>query len=154
MIQRIQTLYLLAAAVLMLFTLLLPLATFMGGVESYDLYAFGLQNETGLTVQPSLYLGILLSLACALPVVVIFCYKRRMLQIRLCAAEIVLLVGSLVMLGIYFFLCSRVFSEFAFHAQTMKLTMIFPLCAVVLIWLAARAVFRDELMVRSLDRIR
>ena len=154
MIQRIQSLYLLAAAVLMLLMLFLPLATFLGGIESYDLYAFGLKNETGLTVQPAVYLGILLTLACVLPFVTLFCYKRRMLQIRLCAAEIVLLLGSLVMLGIYFFLCSRVFSSFAFHAQTMKLTMVFPLVCIVLVWLAARAVFRDELMIRAMDRIR
>lgn len=154
MIQRIQSLYLLAAFVLMLLTLVLPLATFMGGIESYDLYAFALKNETGLVVQPARYLGILLALACALPIVIVFCYKRRMLQIRLCAAEIVLLVGSMVMLGVYFFLCSRVFSGLAFHAQTMKLTMLFPLLAGVFVWLAARAVSRDELLVRAADRIR
>lgn len=154
MIQRIQSLYLLAAFVLMLLTCVLPLATFLGGIESYDLYAFALRNETGLVVQPARYLGILLALACALPLFIVFCYKRRILQIRLCAAEIVLLAGCLAMLGIYYFLCSRVFSGLAFHAQTMKLPMLFPLLAGLLVWLAARAVFRDELMVRAADRIR
>ncbi|MEG1622820.1 MAG: DUF4293 domain-containing protein [Alistipes sp.] len=154
MLQRIQTLYLLSVVGVMALTLHFPLATFVCGAESYLLEAFGLKNATGLTVQPTLYLGIVLAVSSLLPVVIIFCYKHRQLQIRLCAAEMVLLVGSLVMSGIYYFLCARVFSDFSFHAQSFKIPIVFPLISLIFTFMAMRAIFRDELLVRSVNRIR
>ena len=44
MIQRIQSLYLLAVAALMLTATLTPLAYFVGGVDEYLLYAFALKG--------------------------------------------------------------------------------------------------------------
>lgn len=87
MIQRIQTLYLLIVAILMALTLFLPLAWFASDAGEFTLRAFGLETAAGEVAQPTSYLGILLVLACLLPLVVIFLYKRRLLQIRLCVAE-------------------------------------------------------------------
>ena len=98
-------------------------------------------------------MGILLVLATLLPFVVIFLFKNRQLQIRLCAAEIVLLVGSLVVMGIYYYLSARLF-ESVNGLGSLKLGMIMPLIAIVFVALATRAIFRDEVLVRSLDRIR
>ena len=152
MIQRIQTLYLLIVAILMALTLFLPLAWFASDAGEFTLRAFGL--EAAAVAQPPSYLGILLVLACLLPLVVIFLYKRRLLQIRLCVAEAVLLVGAVVMEGIYYFLGWRVFSDLAFHTQGFKPAIALPLVCLLFVYLAARAIFHDELMVRAADRIR
>ena len=104
MIQRIQTLYLLIIAALMAVTLFSGLAWFAGDAGEFGLYAFGLKTAEGELVQSTVYMGVLLALACALPLVTVFLFRRRLLQIRLCVVEMVLLLGSLVMEGVYYFL--------------------------------------------------
>lgn len=154
MIQRIQTLYLLIITALVAVTLFVRLAWFAGDSGEYDLYAFALKTAGGESVQPTFYMGVLLVLAAALPLVTIFLFRRRMLQIRLCVVEMVLLLGAVVMEGVYYFLSWRVFSDQAFHTQGFKPAIALPLVCLLFAYLAARAIFRDELLVRAADRIR
>ena len=151
MIQRIQTLHLLIVTALMAVTLFAPLAWDAG---EFRLYAFSLQTSAGEAVQSTVYMGVVLALACVLPFITIFLFKRRLLQIRLCVVEIVLLIGSAVMEAAYYFLSWRVFSELSFHTQGFRPAIALPLVCLLFAYLAARAVFRDELMVRAADRIR
>ena len=126
MIQRIQTLYLLIIAALMAVTLFSGLAWFAGDAGEFGLYAFGLKTAEGELVQSTVYMGVLLALACALPLVTVFLFRRRLLQIRLCVVEMVLLLGSLVMEGVYYFLSWRVFSDLTFHTQGFKPAIVLP----------------------------
>ena len=152
MIQRIQTLYLLLVVVLTGLALWLPLVDFPVGAETCT--AFGLKDAAGITLLPTVYLGVVLVAACLVPLVTIFLFKRRLVQIRLCAVELVLLVGAGAMMGIYFYLCNRYFAESEFYSHTLKISLVFPLVCLVFDLLALRAIFRDEKLVRSLDRIR
>ena len=152
MIQRIQTLYLLAIALLMGVATFTPLAYFAAGSEEYLLHAFALKSAT--SSHSTIYMGIVVALAAIIPFVTIFLYKNRLLQIRLCAVEFVLLIGSVIFMAIYYYLGNRFFSEIAFHAQGFRIAIIFPLIALVLNYLAMRAIFKDEMLVKSLDRIR
>ena len=152
MIQRIQTLYLFAAAALMVTALLTPLAYFAAGTDEYTLRAFSLSG--GEMSQSTIYMGIVMALAAAVPLVNIFLFKRRMLQIRLCAVELVLLLGSVAFIGIYYYLSARMISQSEFHTQGFRIAAVFPLVSLVLDYLAMRAIFKDELLVKSLDRIR
>lgn len=152
MIQRIQTLYLFAAAALMITALFTPLAYFAADGNEYVLRAFALSGSEG--AQPAIYMGIVMVLAAVLPLVNIFLFKRRMLQIRLCAVELVLLLGSVAFIGIYYYLSGRMVSQAELHAQGFRISALFPLVAMALDYLAMRAIFRDELLVKSLDRIR
>lgn len=152
MIQRIQTLYLLVVTVLMSLTLFMPIASFGVAGETFELTAFTLR--CGEVSQSTIWMGILLVLATALPLVTIFLFKRRTLQIRLCAVEIVLLLGSLVMIGLYYWLTSRVFQGLEIEHRQFGWAAPMPLIALVLSYLASRAIFKDEVLVRSLDRIR
>lgn len=152
MIQRIQTLYLFAVAALMATALFTPLANFMAGAEEYKLYAYALKGiEQSYS---AIYMGIIVALAAIVPLVNIFLYKKRLLQIRLCAVEIVLLLGSIVFMAIYYYLSNRMFTELEFHAQSLRIAAIFPLVSLILTYMASRAIFKDEMLVRSLDRIR
>jgi cell shape-determining protein MreD len=99
-------------------------------------------------------MGIIVALATIIPFFTIVLFKNRMLQIRLCAVELVLLLGSQVFMAIYYYLGNRMFSQFEYHAQGIHIAIIFPLVAIILDYLALRAIFRDEMLVRSLDRIR
>lgn len=152
MIQRIQTLYLLAVTALMAAATFTPLAYFVGGVEEFKLYSYALKGAE--VSQSTIYMGIVVALAAIVPFVTIFLFKNRMLQIRLCAVELVLLLGSQIIMAIYYYLSNRMFAQFEFHAQGIQIAIIFPLVAIILDYLALRAIFHDEMLVRSLDRIR
>lgn len=155
MIQRIQTLYLLAVAALTGVLLFVPLADFADGGSEYRLFAFGLRDAAGETVVPTLYMGIVIALAAALALLIVVLYKRRMVQLRLCVAEAVLLVGAQIFAVIHYLLAARMVESFsAFHTQSFRFAIALPVAALILDLLAARAIFRDEMLVRSLDRIR
>lgn len=152
MIQRIQSLYLLVATLLMSFTLFLPIASFGVAGQTYELTAFTL--SCGEASQSTIWMGIMLVMATALPLVTIFLFKRRTLQIRLCAVEIILLLGSLVMIGLYYWLTSRIFEGVTIDHRQFGWAAPMPILAIVVTYLASRAIFKDEVLVRSLDRIR
>lgn len=141
---------------LMAVTLFAPLAWFAGEAGEFGLYAFSLKTVAGEAVQPTVYMGVVLALACVLPFITIFLFKRRLLQLRLCVVEMVLLVGSAVI--------GRRVTTFSVTmgclrnrrsiSQVLKPAVVLPLVCLLFAYLAARAVFRDELMVRAADRIR
>lgn len=95
-------------------------------------------------------------LAGAVALLSIFLFRKRMLQIRLCAVNIVLLLGLQVMLP----LLGRALraTHFVENAdglmQQWHLPAVFPLVGAILTFLALRAIGRDEALVRSLDRLR
>ena len=162
MIQRIQTLYLLVAVILMATTLLTPLATFTHEGKDIVLSAFGLKGipaEIGtVNTQIFYYLIALLILPTLLPIVIIFLFKKRMLQIRLCVSEILLLLGSLGFIGIF---CWRFYDVIKTDVVkngelifTLEWSAIMPIIAIILVGLAIRGIAKDEALVRSLDRIR
>ena len=157
MIQRIQTLYLLLATALMSLTLFLPLATIVQGSEEVVVKAFSVDIKSFEFDLPlPLYLGILLSVATALPFVTIFLYKRRLAQIRLCVSEIVLLVGSALFVGLYCYRLCDLLAEVATGDSvfTLGFASLMPVVAIIPMVLAIRGIARDEALVRSLDRIR
>ena len=155
MIQRIQSLYLVAVVALMATALLTPLAYFAAGSNIYELFAFELVNQTNdAASQSTIYMGVIVALATIIPLITIFLYKNRMLQIRLCAVELVLLLGAQIFMALYYYLGNRMFEQLEFHTQGIRIAIIFPLVAIILDYLALRAIFKDEMLVRSLDRIR
>ncbi len=154
MIQRIQSVYLLLVAVLTLLPMFLPVAWFGSAEGQFSLYAFSLQDAAGVAVHSAVYMGIVFLAALLLPVVNIFLYRRRLLQIRLCVVEMVLLLGCLIMELAYYFLAHRAFPDAELQSSGMNAILFLPLVSVVLCFLAAKGIFRDEMLVRSTERIR
>ena len=155
MIQRIQTVYLLLAAALMSLTLFLPLATIWHGEHELVIKAFFADGTLGAKAPLPVYTGIILALATLLPFVIIFLYKKRLTQIRLCVSEVVLLVGSLVLIALHCYRMADVMQEFMPELNfTLGFASLMPIIAIILISLAIRGIAKDEALVRSLDRIR
>lgn len=157
MIQRIQSLYLLVAAALVAVMFFTPLAWFADAASRIEMGVFSVLDQTGAPVLSTRYLGLLLSLGGGLCLATIFLFRRRLLQIRLCVVAMVLLLGSAVMEAIYYFLCRRAFLAVGHAGQTLsgiRPAAVLPLVALLLVFLASRAILRDELLVRSADRIR
>lgn len=100
-------------------------------------------------------MGILMVIATVLPLVTIFLFKHRMLQVRLCAVEIVLLLGCIAFEAIYFWLSgANALEELVVEHRHLGWAAIMPIVSLVFTALAARATFKDEITVRSFDRIR
>jgi hypothetical protein len=78
-----------------------------------------------------------------------------MLQVRLCAVEIVLLLGCIAFEAIYFWLSgANALEELVVEHRHLDWAAIMPIVSLVFTALAARATFKDEITVRSFDRIR
>lgn len=154
MIQRIQSLYLLVATALVAVTLFTPIAAFTANGEEVLLRAFAFSDSDGGGPVPTLWMGILISLSALLPLVTIFLFKHRRLQIRLCGVEIVLLLGDMVFEAIYIVSAYKAMAGMTSGAMMVRAGAVMPLAAIILVAMAMRAVFKDELLIRSLDRIR
>ena len=81
----------------------------------------------------------------------IFLYRRRLLQIRLCTFNTLLIVGFYGLFAFYLWRLAGTFEAFTFNFQ---IALAFPLVSLILNWLAIRAIGADEMLVRSLDRLR
>ena len=157
MLQRIQTLYLMAVTLLMVVTLIFPLVFIAVDGQQVNLSAFAISDAEGVLSHASAWLGGVLALATLLPFVTIFLYKNRPLQIRLCGVECVLLIGAVALVGAFtYVVCNNIFTEFdiTWSNIVFRFGVLMPIVSVVLTVLAMRAILRDELLVRSPDRIR
>ncbi len=118
MIQRIQTIYLLLTAAVAAVASVMPLTYFsISSGELFDLYASGVRAVGGEQIQGSIYMLILSVAAAVLPIVTIFLFKNRMLQVRLCTMEFVLLFGNYAMIGAYYYLSHRAFEQVGIVAK-------------------------------------
>lgn len=154
MIQRIQTLYLLAADLLIAILFFVPFAEMYGkGNKLFLFYLSGIISEgtgKGEVIQKSWPLLFLTCLVLLLVNLVIVQYKNRPRQINLSWLTIVLLLG--LSSSIYFSVwkCNSLLGG----NYSMKISFTFPLVAAVFVLLAIRSISKDEKLVKSIDRIR
>ncbi|MEJ5317561.1 MAG: DUF4293 domain-containing protein [Tenuifilum sp.] len=155
MIQRIQSLFLLASVILLSILMYNPFASFIvePQMAKYTLGVFGLSVVDGSTVEKVQSIWFLLGfiiVVLLLSLITIFLYHRRLLQIRLCVLTIVMLVG---LQGVMYYVVYA-YGENLNSKPSYNLVFIFPLIAAILNFLALRAIARDEALIRSLDRLR
>ena len=138
MLQRIQSVFLTSALVLLglLF------------VRSFAVMVFE-QNGEAVVRATQLPMAIIQVVAFTVTLITIFLYKKRMLQIRLCVFNCVLLLGyqGFVIWHVY------QLSQSA-DATQLKATMVIPIVAAILTFLALRGIAKDEALIRSLERLR
>ncbi len=152
MIQRIQTLFLLLAAVLLAFVFYAPFAVIIDQANQMYVFTFKgfIFQSSGLLLVKTLPVGVLAIIAMVDLVMIIFLYKKRVQQMRLCFAAIGML---LLMQAFVVYYLNAIDKQFA-GAVMYKLTIIIPLISAILTFLAYRGIKKDEMLVRSLDRIR
>lgn len=152
MIQRIQTVYLLIVAALTAAMLFMPLAVIQAGDTIFTLDASGLSTGTPVElVTPMWALMAIASIITLIAFVAIFLYKKRILQIRLCIFNSLLLIGFYCLLAYYVW--SGPGQADLFHFSP-RIALGFPLVSLILNYLAIRNIGADEALVRSLERLR
>ena len=151
MIQRIQTLFLLAVALLselMLTGDLIQLTA--GGGTVFSMSFLGMENNGGEVIQRLWPMTVILAVVPLLALVTIFLYKKRSLQMRLTMLVLLLSLGTLILGAFYVLMFDRKIDV----NIIWKVKVLFPLITAILAWLAWRAILKDEVRVRSYDRLR
>jgi hypothetical protein len=150
MIQRIQSIFLFASLCFLASMFFFPLAGIDSGgtLYTFDLTGFfsaALGETQAVDRQYSLMIyGILV---CALNAVTIFMYRQRVLQMRLCVYNIILIIG---LLGVVLYIIWMSPKE----SVQFNLPVVFPLVAGILHYLAFRGIRKDDVMVQALSRLR
>jgi hypothetical protein len=150
MIQRIQTLYLLAVAALGITLLFMPVVQFVSPQEAAELQVYELSAMGGAPLQGLWGLTLTTALIPLLALVDIFLYKKRILQARLNIFTVMLCLGYYGVLAIYIWL-AKVSLGVEWHIIPWASI---PLICLILTLMATRAILKDEALVRAADRIR
>ena len=139
MIQRLQTIWLLIAAVCAILTYDLA---FYSGVK---LSETNIKQFVELNAQADVIIMVLTGLVALICLVTMFLFKNRKMQLRL---TIVALLASIANLVVYF-------AETAeFTDGNILLTSIFSFIIPFFLVMAARGIYQDEKLVKSMDRLR
>ncbi len=172
MIQRIQTLYLFVVVVLFATMVATPLLDFKinnvkldvenkeqakpdvkvtKDVKVYQMTYKGIVDKESGDMLISTSLVTLYEIVVAvIALITIFLYKNRGSQIKLTVFNMVLQVGFYVVIAIYMYTAYKYAeTDFDFH-----LPIVFPLISLILSYLAFRAIVKDDLLVKSLGRVR
>ena len=137
MIQRIQTVYLLIALVILgALPFVFPLFTMSDGKE------FRFMNDSFYTV--------LFGLSTTLTFISIMYFKKRQHQFVLNRLTIIL---NLILLGLFVYRSLNLSGE-AVQVSEKGIGMFLPIVAIVFLALANRAIKKDEDLVKSADRLR
>lgn len=152
MIQRVQSVYLLLAAVSIVVFLCFPTGYF---IDSEGIIT-GIFKPLGVTLSDNTFLStwglFALSLLSALiQVCTIFLFRNRMLQMRMSILSIIVICGYYI--AFIFFL--SVLKEKLFDTSLqIRWPLCLPLVSIILTWLANRAIHHDENLVKAADRLR
>ena len=155
MIQRIQSIYLLFAALCSGLLLAAPLYNIETATATYQLFLGGLvqtnPKETILTSQPAiLAVGILLTL---FPLIIFFLYKKRQVQMRLSASAMMANTAMLLLLAGIVNKSLEHITELHVK-ESYGVGLILPALSIVFLFLANKAIRKDDKLIRSADRLR
>ena len=126
MIQRIQSLYLFFSIIGMSLMLIFPIANLIGaGDLSYEYLFYGIltAGDQGEVVISTIPLACLLFAIPLLSLITIFLFRHRVLQLRLCVFNILLMVGALVLTWYYTYVAGRSFNVEAALKPTSLLSL-------------------------------
>jgi len=145
MIQRIQSVYLLVVTILIIICLCSPVGSYIGSDYSVSaLTNLCLTMADGTKDYAPWALFVILLVVAVLAFGTIFLFKKRMLQIRLT-------IFSTIYATLVTFIFMLKEESMTFSPSW---TVCLPLVAIILNWLAIRAIGKDEVLVKAYDRLR
>jgi len=153
MIQRIQTLYLLVALLIIESLFFVPIGEVVVETQNYKLMFNGffqiIENSTEL-VQQTYALMILIPLIGLLNIIAILLFKKRTLQLRITMYNTILMFS---LSGMAVYILYRAFSSYD-AVILPNISIVFPVIAGILNFLAFRQIRKDDALVKSMNRIR
>lgn len=152
MIQRIQSIWLLLAAITIFLLLAIPAISSVSGNKEFWIQATGLyQQENGVTTKLETFTPLLISVIAVgvMAIAVIFNFKRRSLQKQMCIALIAMIASVSFWMFSYAQKIVGGLSNASYNAG-----IALPVLAIVFCGLAIRGIRKDEQLLRSADRLR
>ncbi|MBR4380195.1 MAG: DUF4293 domain-containing protein [Bacteroidaceae bacterium] len=151
MIQRIQSVYWLVITALLVVTMLSPLGFFTeaGGAFDSVLKPLGISLADG-GYESTWGLFAILLLNAVVAFATIFLYKNRMLQVRMSVFSTLLQIGFYVAAGVFIYMLKDDLQASFRPGWALAL----PFICIILNYLAFRATYADEVMVRASERLR
>lgn len=154
--QRIQTLFLIIAILFNCSVYFMNIATFSFQEVHFEHDMYGLKEEGTSQIGDTVFaLAALATLSIILSFAVIINFKKRHLQIKLAQANLLIQLGFIV--GIFFSLEKAIEILAAQGVNTIPdyaLGSYIAILPLVFIFLAIRAIKKDDALVRAADRIR
>lgn len=153
MIQRIQSIYLLLITASLVAVLFLPLGVFTNDTGVFEFTAFSIKQSAVSGVQvglPVWIFGGLAILSALIAFISIFMYKKRLLQIKMCIYNGILMVVLYLVYFAFIYLAKNELTA----VYNFSFAVFLPFIALILDILGAKAIGKDEALVKSLDRIR
>jgi hypothetical protein len=155
MLQRIQSIYLLLASLVMFALFLFPLVhnVYVDGVPSTIKVTGVFQDVSGAQAHTQAFIALIAATAivAVLPLILIFLYKNRKQQMMLCYVYIFVVFG-------YSFWIAQTVKSFTGGADlttnNFGIGALLSSISIVLTIFAAKAIQRDEKLVKSADRLR
>jgi hypothetical protein len=152
MIQRIQTIYLTLAAIMLGLTFSFPFATYTLDQTDLLFNAYGVSENAGeVSTFFPYYITIALSMGLAL--FSILQYKKRKVQITVGRLIYLLLAVTIAFVFIDFYSLKAQF-EIDSSAVSYGVSMFLPVAALPVVFMANRNIRKDEALIKSLDRLR
>jgi len=154
MIQRIQSIYILVAAVLLVLLYCSPFAEVDCGNLCVGITAFHLSPSVeGLSKAAMVPLALVVSLTIVLCLIALFTFKNRQRQMQLTKICIYMQIVVFASMAAYVVAVSRAIGINKWSIN-MDLTTILPVINIVLLVMAYRGIKKDDDLVKSADRLR
>ena len=154
MIQRIQTVYLIIAIILLTLLISNPVAEIIISEKLHLVFKFNrIESPTvpefnAVSAWP---VAVLLFAILLIGLSTIFLYQFRILQMRLCIFNILLMFG---LAGMIYFLTKITLKQCNGEESIFLWPIVIPFISIILTFLAFKGIQKDENLVRSYDRIR
>ena len=150
MIQRIQSIYLLVASVLLTICLFLPWVYYTVDSSETLISPFAIAGK-GIR---AIGLGVFLVASLALTVAAIFQFKNRTHQMKMVRLSAILSLLSFAVFGGYHYMIIQALGADDNLIMSYQLVVAFPIIALIFYWLAYKSIKKDHDLVRSVDRLR
>lgn len=158
MIQRIQTLFLSVVAVACILLFFFPLAGYFDETRgNFLLFIRGVEYQNMMEPPFFLYfwktfpLLLLVCISLIINIISIFSYKKRSLQLLLVNITFLL---QIILIGVIFLFYTGHFEKIFNVVPSYQFGIFLPLISLIFLILANRSIRKDEILVRSADRLR
>lgn len=155
MIQRVQSVYLFLAslALFALYVVTIANNVYLNGIPTAIKVTGLFQDVNGVqnNIKPFVALTAVTAVVALLPLAIIFFFRNRKRQVTLCYSAVLVIIGHSFWLAQT---VKRATDGVILNTNNFGIGLFLPCIAILLIFLAIKAIKKDEALVKSADRLR
>jgi len=155
MIQRIQSAYLFVVLILIILMFFFPFVSFIDQSGKFYHLAYKgilLYSKSGwILFQTNYLVAVLLVVIFFVTLICIFLYSNRFVQLRIC---LYLIIGLILLLLCIFIEYEVTIAKNHFLHSNFSFASLLPIISLIIVYLAYKAIKKDDNLVKSVDRLR